>query len=414
MDQNELSSHTSNNSPQLARKIGFPLLTFYGIGTILGAGIYVLVGKVAAVSGLLAPLAFLIAGLVAWVTAMSYCQLVMNYPKSAGEAHYVEEGFGIPKLTTLVGYLVIFTGIVSAATLAHGFVGYLTAFIDISPILAIVIIIVFMGVMALWGIAESLWLAAIITVVEITGLLLVIVFGGHYLGELPNRINEVFVQDAQTEIALLMSGAFIAFYAFIGFEDMVNVAEEVKEPSRIMPKAIITAVILSTLLYFFITAITVLGLPMEQLESSGAPLKELLSQENEQASQWVGLISLFAIVNGVLTQIIMASRVLYGMAMQERAPEIFSFVEENTRTPWIATLTITTVILIFALWLPIVSLAKTTTFIILIIFVLVNLTLWRLKRTNRINTKNNLPSWPLLGVLLSLGLLLYQVIQLLF
>lgn len=413
MNKSKCLATEPKKTPQLARKIGFPLLTFYGLGTILGAGIYVLVGKIAAVSGLLAPLAFLIAALVATITAMSYCQLVIHYPKSAGEAHYIEEGFRRPLLTTLVGYLVIFTGIVSAATLAHGFVGYFTTFVDISPILAMVIVIVFMGVMALWGIAESLWLAAIITVIEISGLLLVLLFGGHYLGELPNRIDEVFQQSIGTELTLLLSGAFIAFYAFIGFEDMVNVVEEVKSPSRTMPKAIITAVTLSTLLYFFITAITVLGLPLEQLATSGAPLKDLLSQESKEAGHWVGLISLFAIVNGVLTQIIMASRVLYGMATQERAPEVFSFVQETTQTPWIATLTITTIILIFALWLPIVSLAKTTSFIILIVFVLVNLSLWRLKASNQITSKNNLPNWPILGALLSLGLLLYQIMQLL-
>jgi len=402
-----------DSEPQLARRIGLPLLTFYGLGTILGAGIYVLVGKVAAASGLLAPMAFLVAAFVAGVTAMSYCQLVMKFPKSAGEAYYVEQGFNLPALTSTVGYLVVFTGIVSAATLANGFVGYLGSFIDIPHNLAITLVVVIMGTIAFWGIAESLWLAAVITIIELSGLCLVVFYGGSSLEGISERWSDLVIPVSGMEISLVLSGAFLAFYAFIGFEDMVNVVEEVKEPAHTMPKAIILAVVISTLLYFLVAVVAVLDMPLDKLAGSGAPLKELLEQQNPVAGQWIGVISLFAIVNGVLTQIIMASRVLYGMANQGRSPKAFAKVSARTKTPWLSTLVVGCLILTFALWLPLVTLAKTTSFIILMIFTLVNLALWYLIKTERIEKDSQLPCWPKFGALLCLGLLTFQINNLL-
>lgn len=400
-----------DTQPKLARRIGLPLLTFYGLGTILGAGIYVLVGKVAASSGLLTPLAFLIAACVAGITALNYCQLVMKFPKSAGEANYIEHGFRIPKLTQLVGYMVVFTGIVSSATLANGFVGYLTSFIDVPPTLALIGVILIMGGIALWGIAESLWLAAVITLIELSGLALVIFYGSNTFTSLPNHLPDLFLPDSHIEISLILGGAFLAFYAFIGFEDMVNIVEEVKEPTNTMPRAIILAVIISTVLYVLVAIVAVLGMPINQLAESGAPLKDLLAIHNTNAAQWIGIISLFAIVNGVLTQIIMASRVLYGMAGQQRAPELLKTVSKRTHTPWIATSIIVMLILGFALWLPLVVLAKTTSFIILMIFSLINISLWKMKKEGQFEGIKKIPNWPILGALLSLGLLGFQLYQ---
>ncbi|MAZ89215.1 MAG: amino acid permease [Cellvibrionaceae bacterium] len=407
----QASSNTVTESPILARRISLPLLTFYGLGTILGAGIYVLAGKVAAASGLLAPLAFVMAATVAGITGLSYCQLVVNYPKSAGEVCYVDEGFHRAWLSRLVGALVVFTGIVSAATLANGFVGYLNSFVGVSPVLTIFVLMLVMTAVAVWGIAESLWLAAAITLIELSGLFLLIGFNVDVLALFPEHAAQLWLPSSGGQWFAVISGAFLAFYAFIGFEDMVNIVEEVKSPQTTMPRAILWALTLSTLLYVWVAVVAVLAMPLDELSASDAPLKALLQNNHPQVAAWVGVISLFAIVNGVLIQLIMASRVLYGMADQGRAPKVFSRVWSRTRTPVIATLVVGAITLMAALWLPLVTLAKATSFIILVIFTLVNFSLLRLRKQPGFVPLTSVPSWPLLGAVLCLGLLGFQLVD---
>lgn len=398
----------------LARRIGLPLLTCYGLGTILGAGIYVLVGKVAGSSGMLAPLAFLVAAIVAGVTALSYCQLTVLYPRSSGEASYVEASFNQALLTKVVGYLVIFTGIVSAATLTRGFLGYSSTFVELPVPVGVILVVGLIGGLAIWGISESLWAAGFITLLEVLGLVLVIWLAGDSLGALPDRLPELIIPDGGAWVGVL-AGAFLAFYAFIGFEDMVNIVEEVKQPERNMPLSIILALAVSTLLYILIALIAVLGMPMDELSRSEAPIYHLLESRHSQAAVWIALISLLAIVNGILAQTIMGSRVLYGMATQSRAPKIFARVSVVTRTPWIATLLVVILTATFAIWLPLEQLAKTTSFIVLCVFTLVNLALWKVRRTEdakSVAMAVRLPSFPLLGAVLCIGLLGFQVLSL--
>lgn len=214
----------------LARKINQPLLIFYGLGTILGAGIYVLIGKVAGIAGLLAPLSFVVAALIAWLTAKSYGTLVVLFPKSAGEAIYIEHGFQKSWLTITVGLLIVLTGIVSAATLLNGFVGYFILLVPTNETLTMVGVLVLLTALAVWGIAESITLAALITFVEIFGLIIVLYFCGESLTLVPEKASQLFIPNSFVELSGVFSGAFLAFYAFIGFEDMVNVVEEVKKP----------------------------------------------------------------------------------------------------------------------------------------------------------------------------------------
>lgn len=397
----------------LARKITLPLLVFYGLGTILGAGIYVLVGKVAGSAGMLAPLAFFVAAIVAGITALSYCQLVVLYPKSSGEAHYVSAAFGASWLTRVVGLLVVFTGVVSCATLANGFVGYLQSFVAIPSLVAIISVVVVMTLLALWGIAESLWAAAVITLVEIGGLALVIYYGGSHIESAQIEIQALVMPGSMSEVAMVLSGAFLAFYAFIGFEDMVNVVEEVKSPKQNMPRAIIIALLVSSTLYIIVAVIAVLGLPLETLVQSNAPLRTLVEVHSTELGTWISVISLFAIVNGVLTQIIMASRVLYGLSQQGHLPKYFGQVSERTRTPWLATLVISGLVLVFALALPLVTLASLTSFIVLSVFGLVNLSLVKVQRSeSHQGDPFSTPAFPKLGALLCVCLLAFQVLSL--
>ena len=225
----------------LKRSLSLSLVTYYGLGNILGAGIYVLIGKVVAYSGYQAPLSFLLASLLAGFTAFSYAELAARYPFSAGEVVYLHKGIGIRWLSILVGLLIIATGTVSAATIARGFVGYLQVFINIPASVAIVSLVVCLGVLAAWGIAQSVWVAAIMTLVEIGGLLLILWVARPDSAALLTTLEQAGVSIGMFEAQGIFLGAFLAFFAFIGFEDMVNVAEEVRQPERNMPMAILTA-----------------------------------------------------------------------------------------------------------------------------------------------------------------------------
>ncbi len=404
--------------PTLARRIGTPLLVLYGLGTILGAGIYVLVGKVAGVAGMLAPLSFIVAAIIAWLTAQSYSILVVLFPKSAGESVYVEQAFQQRWLTFLVGGLIVLTGIVSAATLTNGFTGYFVRLVPINETAAMLIMLLLITALALWGIAESLSAAALITLIEVLGLLLVLFYCGDAFQQLPQRADELLLPASGIQLAGVLSGAFLAFYAFIGFEDMVNVVEEVKEPQHTMPRAIIWVVILSTSLYVLIALVALLAMPLTELVASKAPLAELLQSKNAVAAQWLSVISVFAIVNGVLIQLIMASRVCYGMAKRYHGPRWIYYVSPLTRTPVYATVMIAVVVLLFALFLPLVVLARFTSFIILIIFMLINFALWKMQRDHYVQANpeqlahvQHLRSYPLLAGLCCLGLLLFQITQ---
>ena len=396
----------------LKRSLSLWLITFYGLGTILGAGIYVLIGKVAAAAGLYAPVAFLVAALLAGFSAFSYAELSARFPKSAGEALYVEEGMHLRGLSILVGGLIILTGIVSAATIANGFVGYLHVFVAIPDWVAITVVVLGLGVLAAWGIRESVLAATAITVFEVGGLIFILVVAGGSLGQLPERLPELLPPlDAGIWQGILL-GAALAFYAFIGFEDMVNVAEEVKDPQRNLPRAILLALGISTLLYLLVALTAVLALPPEELATSRAPLALIYTHTTGDSPVVISLISMFAVVNGALIQIIMSSRVLYGMSRAGWLHAALGNVHPFTRTPLLATALVTLVVLALALWLPLETLAHITSFIMLIVFSLINLSLLRIKRRDpRPSGVRVIPMWiPWAGFLSSSAFVLYQLV----
>jgi amino acid transporter len=366
---------------QLKRTISLPLLTLYGLGTILGAGIYVLIGKVAAASGMFAPISFLIAAVLAGLSGYCYAALSSRFPTSAGEVVYVQAAFGARSLSRLVGWMVILTGVVSAATIANGFVGYLNQFVQVSSFWAISIMLLSMCGLACWGVSESVTLAAGVTILEVGGLILVLALSGSALTELPARSHELIPDFTDNTVWFsILLGAFLAFYAFIGFEDMVNMAEEVKEPEHTLPKAIIAALIISSVLYVLIALVAMMQLPLNELQQSEAPMADILNQHSKQAGMVISIISLVAVVNGALVQIIMGSRVLYGMAKQGLAPEGLSKIHSTFKTPVIATIIVSIVIWVLAVALPLITLAKITSFIIITVFLIVNISLIKILR----------------------------------
>ena len=396
---------------QLKRGLSLWLLVFYGLGNILGAGIYVLVGKVAGSAGLLAPIAFFVASLVAAFTALTYAELVARYPLSAGEAVYVQKGLRLPALSVAVGLLIVLMGSVSAATIARGFIGYLDILIELPDALAITLLVFVLGATAIWGIVESVSIAALVTLIELLGLGLVLAVAGDNLFTIPDRLPELLPPMDPVIWQGIMLGAFLAFYAFVGFEDMVNVAEEVRNPVRNVPLAILLALGITTLLYAAVSLAAVLTVTPEQLAASDAPLATVYEQATGSKPVVLSIISIFAVVNGALIQIIMSSRILYGMSRQGWLPALFGRVWSTTQTPVAATVAAAGTVLVLALWLPLVTLAKSTSFLVLIVFTLMNLSLLRIKlRDPHPEGIRLVPLWiPAGGIIASLGLLLFQL-----
>lgn len=398
-------------STELKRSLSLPLVTFYGIGTILGAGIYVLTGKVAGVAGMYTPLAFLIASVVAAFSALSYAELSARFPKSAGEAVYVQEGLGLPRLALLVGLMIVLMGSVSTATLLHGFVGYLQVFFPVQEITTIVLLVIVLCGVVTWGITQSVWIAAAMTVVEIFGLVFILWVSSEQLIQIPAQFDTLFIPPLDNGVWLGATlGAFIAFYAFIGFEDIVNVAEEVKQPERNLPRAIIWALVITTVFYLLISAVSVLSISPEQLGESDAPLALIYTSVTGQSPILITAISLVSVLNGALIQMIMVSRILYGLARQGWIHHSFGHIHLRTQTPLKATVAVAIVMLMFALWLPLLSLAKLTSYITLTVFAMVNLSLWRVKLKQSDSTGIQVALWvPIAGFVTCVGLLVFQL-----
>ena len=397
----------------LRRALSLPLVTFYGLGNILGAGIYVLIGKVVGAAGVYAPLSFLLAALLASLTAFTYAELSARFPLSAGEAIYVREGLGIRWLPSMIGALIVLAGIVSAATIMKGFTGYLQVFIPVPAGTAIPLMIMLLGGLAAWGIAESVAVAVLVTVIEMGGLLLIIGIALPGLAASDLSVSNLPPLADSTVLVGIMMGAFLAFYAFIGFEDMVNVAEEVRQPEKNLPRAILLALLLSSALYLLVSLAAITSLPAARLAAVDAPLAVLYQSITGREPITITLISMFAVVNGALIQIIMASRVCYGMARQHWLPACFGQVHPRTQTPVMATFIVAMLVLLAALWFPIEALAKATSFFLLVVFALVNLSLWRLKRLSAAEEYGafRVPCWvPAAGFFASIVFVVLQVV----
>lgn len=398
----------------LRRTLTLPLLTFYGLGTILGAGIYVLVGEVAGIAGMHAPLAFAVAAVVAAFMALSYAELAARHPASGAEAVYVQEAFGRPWLSVLVGALVLFAALASAAALVNGFAGYLRLFVAAPAWLAITAALLALGTLAAWGIRESARAAAVATLVEIGGLLLVVAVSGERLLELPLRLPELAPPLQAGAWPGIFLAAFVAFFAFIGFEDMSNLAEEVIEPERTMPRAILLALAIATALYLLVSLAAVLALDREELSVNAAPLALMYAKATGREPVFIGIVALFAVINGVLVLLIRAARVLHGMSARGWLPAAIGRVHPARRTPMLATVVVTAVALALALALPLAALARATSAAILVVFALINLALLRLRRRSPAppGVRTYPAAVPLAGCVLSLLLLGFQLAEL--
>lgn len=357
----------------LKRRIGLGLLTAYGVGVMVGAGIYVLVGAVAADAGVWAPLAFLMAGIVAAPTALSYAEFTTRLPEAAGEAVFVEKGLGVGALGVVVGLAIVAAGIVSAGAVLRGGTGYLTAITGLPFEATVALLGLALIAVAVIGVLESLALAAVFTAVELFGLGMVIFAGA--------TAESVVSFSAAPPIVWsgVAAGAVLAFFAFIGFEDIVNMAEEVRDPHRTLPRAILLSLLISSLLYALVSYAAVRAVPLERLAVSEQPLALVWQEARGGSAAFLSVIAVAAALNGVLAQIVMAARVLFGMGKRHGAMAVFHRAHPRLGTPVLATLLVGAGVIAGALALPVADLAEVTSAILLGVFVLVNAALIAMK-----------------------------------
>lgn len=387
------------------------MLSIYGAGTILGAGIYVLIGKVAGEAGYWLPLAFVVAALAAAINALTYAELASRQPKAGGPVAYVEKAFAQPWLTQLLAWMIVTTGVVSAATITSGFAGYVGYFIDLAQWWPKTLLLVILGSLAARGARASAWFMAITTSLGVIGLLMVIwaamtTGAATALSDYRESVPPLFQLD---ELTAILAAAFLAFYAFIGFEDMVHLAEEVRRPQRTMPMAIGAAIATVVLLYVAVSVAALTLATPEELATSGAPL--VTAVERGGLPGWpLALLSLWIIANGALAQIVMASRVIYGLGRRRGVPAALGRVNARTGTPMPATLAVTAIAVSLALFFQLEVLAAATSFVMLLVFALSNLALIRLKR-HRPQAPFNLPAIvPWVGLAVSIALTLGRVL----
>jgi len=395
--------------PVLRRSLSLPLVVLYGLGVTIGAGIYVLLGATAGRAGIYAPVSFVLASIVVAFSAASFAELSARFPVSAGEAAYVRAGFRSGALSLVVGFLVILSGVVSSAAITVGSTGYLREFVELGDAALVSIIVLTIGAIAAWGIMESVIFASLFTIIEAGALLAIVTVGIGNNPDLVFALPRVIPPIADLGAWAAISGAgLLAFFAFIGFEDIVNLAEEVKRPEHTLPRAIFLTLGLTTLIYFLVTSVAVLSVPIDELAASRAPLSFVFGHITGTSPVAITSIAIVATLNGVIIQIIMASRVLYGLGKQGSVPAIFARIHPLTRTPLIATGTITAVVLTLALVFPLEGLAEWTSRIVLVTFALVNMALLLLKRRASTAPEGSftVQAWvPFAGVLTCLALL---------
>lgn len=396
----------------LRRSIGPFQLFAYTLGGMLGAGIYGLVGQAAGQLGGAVWLGFVVAMVAALLTGLSYASLGSRYPRAGGAAYVTHRGFHRPLLTWTVGLAVMASGLTSVATQSRVVAENLLRLLDIPGLPAALVALGFLLLLAglvARGMRESMWMNVLCTTVEATGLVLVILVGLPWIGQA--NLLETPSPDG-IGASLLLQGAILTFFAFIGFEDTLNVAEECHDPQRTVPIGIVSAMLVATALYILIAIVAVSVVPWRELATAPSPLAEVMARAAPWMPGWVYVaVTIFAVANTALLNYVTASRLAYGMARQGLLPEPLGRIHPTTRTPHVAVAALLLVVVALMLAGNIAQLASATVLLLLAVFTCVNLALLVLQR--RPGEKRGgfeIPQFvPALGALVCLALLLNRV-----
>jgi amino acid transporter len=404
----------SGDEPTLHRSIGPTQMALYGLGSMLGAGVYGLMGKAAGQVGNAVWLAFVVALVAALLTALSYASLGSRYPRAAGAAYVTQRAYGFPLLSFMVGLALVCSGLTSIATQSRVFAANLIELVGLDGLpvawLALGFLLIMAGIV-FRGIRESMWVNVLCTIVEASGLILVVAVGFSYWGSVDYFETPTAPGDDHV-ILIVMQGAVLAFFAFIGFEDMYNVAEEVRDPQRTIPLGLITAMVAAAILYIAVAITAVSVVPWQELGTAPGPITEVVSRAAPIIPPilFTG-ITLFAVANTGLVNFVTASRLLYGMGRQGLLPAFFGRVHNDRRTPHIAILVLFLILVPLALAGTISELASATVLLLLSVFAVVNGSLFVLKgRKSEEPGKFEIPRFvPALGVIVCVALIAVRV-----
>ncbi|WP_197431412.1 MULTISPECIES: APC family permease [unclassified Dietzia] len=406
----------AGGQPALRRVMGPGLLLVFIVGDILGTGVYALTGKVAAQVGGVAWLTFLLAFGVAVLTAASYLELVTKYPTAGGAAAYAHRAFRVQALTYLVTFAVMASGLTSAASAALAFAGNLTQVIPADGLpdhvrvaeqahgvgggqlswldsvtgngLLVGIALAFILAVAainLRGISESVRLNVVLTAIEVSGLLLVIGIGvwalSHGHGDL-SRLTQVETSPGESPVRSITAATALAFFAFVGFEDSVNMAEETRDPARVFPRIMFAGLAITGVIYLLVVAVSVSVVPPEVLGSGETPLLTVVAVGAPAFPLWIfALITMAAVANSALINMLMASRLLYGMAGEKVLPSLLGRVLPGRRTPWVAICVTTLLAVLLIAGVDLASLGGTTSLLLLAVFAVTNCAVLVLRRS---------------------------------
>jgi basic amino acid/polyamine antiporter, APA family len=403
-----------NSQPSLNRAIGPFELTLYALGSMLGSGIYALIGKAAGVVGNAVWLSFVAALCAALLTALSYASLGSRYPRAGGASYVTDRAFGWPILSFAVGLALVCSGMTSVATQSRVFASNLASVTGMTSIpveaLALGFLLITAGIV-FRGIRESMWVNVVCTLIEAAGLLIVIAVSFSYWGSVDYFETPASTLDGSTAL-LILQGSILTFFAFIGFEDTYNVAEEVKNPETTIPIALATAMLLATVLYIAVAISAVSVVPYQELSAAPAPLAAVMERAAPAFPAVVLVaITMFAVANTALVNYVTASRMLYGMSNQGLLPPAVARVHPTRQTPHIA------ILILFALLTPLMlsanvsELAAATVLLLLFTFAIVNAALFVLKRRpGEQEGRFEIPAWvPALGCLLCIVLIVVRV-----
>jgi APA family basic amino acid/polyamine antiporter len=378
-----LSRPADNGAHEPLRKVlTTPLLYFFILGDVLGAGVYVLIGEVAAKSGGAVWVPLTVALFLALLTAASYAELATKYPRAGGASYYATRAYG-PAVGFFAGYCMLAAGIVSVAALARGFAGdYLNALVSLPVVTVAVVFLILLGLLNARGIRESTRANTVATLVETGGLLLVVGLGAWVVlrgdGDV-GRLTQLGT-DSASPAAAVMAGAVLAYYSFVGFETSVNVAEETLDPGRSYPRALFGALATAGLMYAAVGAAASAAVPTGTLAHSDGPLLEVVRSAGTVPPRLFAFIALVAVANGALLTGIMSSRLAFGMAREGLLPGFLTRVLPVRRTPWAAIAATTTVSALLAATGEIDVLAGTLVLLLLVVFLTVNTAVLVLRR----------------------------------
>jgi amino acid transporter len=364
--------------PELQRTIGPTQMALYGLGSMLGAGIYGLIGKAAGQTGNALWLAFVVAFVAALLTGLSYASLGSRYPRAGGAAYIAHRAFNMPMLSFTVGLALVFSGLTSIATQSRVFAANLAELFGLQTLsltwLALGFLVLLAGIV-FRGIRESMWVNVLCTLVEAAGLLIVIAVGFSYWGSVDYFTTPTLPVDDGVWLVVLQ-GSVLTFFAFIGFEDMLNVAEETRDPQRTVPIGIVAAMCAAGLLYIAVAITAVSVVPWSELAEAPGPITEVVRRAAPLIPPVVfTAITIFAVANTALVNYVTASRLLYGMARQGLLPSGLGKIHAGRRTPHIAIVLLFLVAAALALWGTISQLAAATVLLLLVVFSVVNASL---------------------------------------